>query len=281
MHRVELPPVKLNEPIYLIPFGDTHRFSKLCDVDKWFEFLDWAKSKPNCLFLGMGDYDDLASYNERGALASVMSSLHDDTQMTLDDIYRSRTEQLAQELSFMKGKLIGLIEGNHFAVLSNGNITTTQLLAEKLGCKYLGCSAFIRLSAKRGTSENSHCCLDIWAHHGKGASRLTGGSLNAVEQMVMIADSDIYLMGHDHRKSVAIRNKLVLQGRTNTLLANKKILMARTGSFLKGYVPDAPSYIAKAQLTPTDLGVVKIELTPRRNRKDYNDQFYLDIHASI
>jgi len=228
----------------------------------------------------MGDYDDLASFSERGALASVMNCLHDDTVMTLDDIYRERVEQLYNELAFMKGKIIGLIEGNHYAVLTN-NVTTTQLLAEKLECKYLGCSAFIRLSYDKPGSHSHTQSLDIWAHHGRGASRLTGGSLNAVEQMVMIADADIYLMGHDHRKSVAIRNKLVLRGNFSTVLANKKILMARTGSFLKGYVPDAPSYIAKAQLTPTDLGVVKIELTPRRIRKDDKDQFYLDIHASI
>ena len=280
VHSFKLPPVTLNEPIYLIPFGDSHRFSKLCDVEKWLEFLEWAKSKPNCLFLGMGDYDDLASFNERGALSSIMNSLHDDTVMTLDDIYRERVEQLYKELSFMKGKIIGLIEGNHYAVLTN-NVTTTQLLAEKLECKYLGCSAFIRLQYSRQGSKSVQQKIDIWAHHGRGASRLTGGSLNAVEQMVMIADADIYLMGHDHRKSVAIRNKLVLSGTSPAVLANKKILMARTGSFLKGYVPDAPSYIAKAQLTPTDLGVVKIELTPRRNRKDGNDQFYLDIQASI
>lgn len=122
----------------------------------------------------MGDYDDLTSFSERGALSSIMSSLHDDTVLTLDEIYRNRVDQLAGELEFMKGRIIGLLEGNHYALTTN-NVTTTQLLAEKLGCKYLGCSAFIRLSYDRPGSKRHSQCLDIWAHHGRGASRLTGG----------------------------------------------------------------------------------------------------------
>jgi hypothetical protein len=284
VHHLKIPTCKKNEPIYLIPFGDIHRDSKLCDLDKWHEFLDWAKVKSQtskCLFLGMGDYQDLASFSERHALHAALQQCHDDTVIMIDELYRERVKIMYNEISFMRGKLIGLIEGNHHAILSN-NTTTTQLLAKKLHCQYLGVSAFIRLSFT-GHGGNS-AAIDIWAHHGRGASRLTGGSLNAVEQMVMIADADIYLMGHDHRKSVAIRNKLVLTGHNHTRLANKKILMARTGSFLKGYVPGAASYIAHAQLTPTDLGVVKIELTPRRERSTgeiKEDRFYIDIHASL
>lgn len=253
-------------------------------MDKWHEFLDWAREKSKtskCLFLGMGDYQDLASFSERRALSQALQQCHDNTVLTLDDLFIQRVDELADELSFMRDDLIGLIEGNHFGVLSKNNTTTTELLAEKLNTKYLGCSAFIRLSFQgHGTNKT---CLDIWAHHGRGASRLTGGSLNTVEQMVMIADADIYLMGHDHRKGVALRNKLVLTGNNPAKIANKKILMARTGSFLKGYVPGEPSYIAHAQLTPTDLGVVKIELTPKRerDRKAGEDRFFVDIHASL
>jgi hypothetical protein len=239
-----------------------------------------VKQKENVLFLGMGDLDDLAAFSERRAIAQIMDSLHDDTVQTLNDIFVQRTQQLAKELSFMKGKLLGLIEGNHYGVLSSG-ITTTEYLAQLLGCKYLGCNSFIRLSFNRSTRVTA--CVDIWAHHGRGAARLTGGSLNSVEQMIMIADADIYLQGHDHRKSVAIRNKIVLAGNNPATISNKKVLMARTGSFLKGYVAGASSYIAKAQLTPTDLGVVTITLTPKRKvcRPMKMDTFYVDINASL
>lgn len=258
IHRFEIPVKELNKPIYLIPFGDIHRFAPLCDVEKWLEFVEWAKNKKNAYFVGMGDYDDLASTTERKAL--LTACLHESTQSTLDEIFKNRADKLCQELSFMNGKLIGLIEGNHHGVLQSG-ITSTQYMCEKLNTKYLGVSSFIRLSFKYGYKRTS---IDIWGHHGRGASRLIGGSLNSVEQMLGIGEAQIYLMGHDHQKNAAFKTKLGLTyGPSGLKLSQHKILLARTGSFLKGYVPDKPSYIARAALNPTDLGTLKIELTPK------------------
>jgi len=272
IHRFVIPVRSLNVPLYLIPFGDIHRYAPLCDVDAWLEFLDWAKQKIHAYFLGMGDYDDLASYSERKAL--MHACLHESTQITLDQIYAERTRQLVREINFMRGRLIGLVEGNHHGILQSG-MTTTQMMCELLKCKYLGVSSFIRLVFIHGKKSAT---LDIWCHHGRGAARLAGGSINTVEQMASIADADIYLMGHDHKKGAVPLSKLYLQG---TRLRQKKILLGRTGSFLRGYVPDQPSYVAKAQLKPCDLGVIKIELTPKRNKKNGEDDYYVDIHCSV
>jgi hypothetical protein len=94
-------------------------------------------------------------------------------------------------------------------------------------------------------------------------------------------------MGHDHKKSIGMSSRLVLtDGRTGINLKEKKILYARTGSFLKGYEPDKPSYVTKSLLNPSDLGTVKIELSPRRkvvekNGRVVSDKNYIDIHASL
>lgn len=272
IHKFTIPVTELNEPIYLIPFGDMHRFAPLCDVPKWLEFLIWAKHKKNAYFIGMGDYDDLASFSERKAL--LHASLHESTQQTLDDIYQERVRKLVKEIWFMKDKIIGLIEGNHFGALQSG-MTTTQMMCDKLKCKYLGVSSFIRLSFPYG---HKHASIDIWCHHGRGASRLAGGSINAVEQMTGLGEAQIYLMGHDHRKSIAMKSRLYL---ADDRLRQKKILLGRTGSFLLGYVDNQPSYVARGAMTPCDLGVIKIELTPRRNEKKGEDDYYIDIHSSL
>ena len=132
---------------------------------------------------------DLASYTERRVLES--HDLHDSTRQSLNDIYKKRTEELAEELSFMKGRIIGLLEGNHFVTLESG-ITSTQYLCHLLGCKYLGYSAFIRLSFKDKGKTSRRCSVDLWVHHGKAGAKLVGGSLNNVEQMCQIAEADIY-----------------------------------------------------------------------------------------
>ena len=278
-HRYQIEFENYNEPIYLFPFGDIHRSSPSCDVERWLEFLSWASSKERSYYLGMGDYDDLASTSERAILNNP--NLHNSTMRTLDTHYKEHTDEFYKEIEFMGDRLIGLLEGNHYQDLQSG-ITTTQYLANKMGTKYLGVSSFIRLVLKN-TKRNTTQKIDIWAHHGKGASRLVGGSLNKVEHMLTAANADIYLMGHDHKKTVGYVPTLELRECKGSLkLSSKKKLLARTGSFLKGYMPNEVSYVADMALNPTDLGVIKIELTPRRIcNKDKTEEFKTDIHTSI
>jgi hypothetical protein len=268
--------LKCNETRYLIPFGDVHRSSPLCHEEKWREFLTWAKNKKGAYFLGMGDYDDLASASERRILGN--DDLHDSTGQTLEAFYRSKTERLAKELEFMRGRLIGLIEGNHFIRFEDGT-TSTQYLCRLLGCKYLGCTAFIRLRfVLHGKHKNA---IDVWAYHGKGAARLVGGSLNTVQQMTDQAEADIYLMGHDHKKSIGLINRLKLTDGRDIKLSHRKCVIARTGSFLRGYVPGQRSYVVDKNLNPTDLGVVKIEMTYRRDASDHGDKSWIDLHGGV
>lgn len=191
IHKIDINVKKTGEPFYLIPFGDIHRSSPMCHERKWLEFIEWAKTKKRAYFLGMGDYDDMASTSEREILGN--RKLHDSSIKTLENIYIEHTKRLAKEIKFMDGNIIGLLEGNHYGELQNG-ATTTQKLCELLNTKYLGVSSFIRLSFSLGQKRAS---IDIWAHHGKGASRLIGGSLNRVQQMGEAAEADIYCVSDD------------------------------------------------------------------------------------
>lgn len=277
IHKFVIDKCNINEPLYIIPFGDVHRYAPLCNVEKWCEFLMWAKKKKNCFFLGMGDYDDMFSTSERKNLQGM---LHGSSQESINDIFLQRVNDFCYEISFMKGRIIGMLEGNHYGSMLSG-ITTTQQMCNLLSCKYLGVSSFVRVVVYYG---NKSASIDMWIHHGKGAARLSGGSINTVQHMVDSADADIYLMGHDHKKSVALISRLSLtEGGGSLALHNNKILLGRTGSFLVAYKPNSSSYVAAKALSPTDLGVIKIELTPKRERSRalHKDNFYLDVHASI
>jgi hypothetical protein len=129
---------------------------------------------------------------------------------------------------------------------------------------------------------NDKAVLDVWAYHGKGAARLVGGSLNTVQQMTDQAEADIYLMGHDHKKSIGLINRLRLTRVGHDIkLSHRKCVLARTGSFLRGYVPGQRSYVVDKNLNPTDLGVVKIEMTYRRDKSDHGDKSWIDLHGSV
>jgi hypothetical protein len=271
---------------YLLPFGDVHEGNAGCHLEMWQEWCDWAKEKPRSMFIGMGDYMEWFSDSERLGIRSI--NLHQSSQRTMDDFAKDMCQKFYERIKFMKGRLIGMMEGNHHYNFENG-MTSTQYLCQLLECKYLGASAFTRITFSYNKPMKSRwtASIDVFSHHGKGASRLVGGSLNTVQQMAECADANIYLMGHDHKKSVGMSSKLCLtSGSGGVRLREKKLLYARTGSFLKGYEVDKPSYVTKKLLNPTDLGTVKIELTPKQKRKvrDGNlidSQLTIDIHASI
>ena len=279
-HVFNIPFSKFGEPIYLIPFGDIHRSSPACHEEYWKEFLGWAKKKPRCYFLGMGDYDDLGSASERLILTD--KRLHNSTHQTLEVLYLKHTNKFAKDIVFMRGRLLGLIEGNHYGEFQNG-ATTTQKLCELMGCKYLGVSTFIRLRFLPQTKHHTRLSVDVWAHHGRGASRLMGGSLNRVEQMAEAAEADIFLMGHDHKKSIAptVRFQLMSSPNNGVKLHARKILIGRTGSFLKGYEQGVASYIVDNAMKPCDIGVIKIEMTPQRDCRNGEDICHIDLHGSI
>lgn len=248
------------QEVYIIPFGDIHKFAPLHSAHHWKLFLDEYRDRENVYFLGMGDYMDLASASERDILRD--RRLHDSSVQTLEELYDTHTRNFYDDVSFMRGKCIGLIEGNHYAEYSSG-ITSTQKLCEMLQCRYLGVSCFIRVSLVY--KDTKHTSLDIWAHHGKGAARLIGGSLNRVQQMGEMAEADIYIMGHDHKKSAGMASRLRLNGGGGGLkVVHRKQLYIRAGSFQRGYVDGMPSYVADGCMNPTDLGVAEITVTPKK-----------------
>lgn len=278
-HSFEIPFDKYGEPIYLIPFGDVHKSSPMHAKEKWQEMLDWAKTKKRCYFLGMGDYNDLASTSERFILND--KALHESTVKTLEQLYLQHCLDFAKDIKFMKGRLIGMLGGNHYGVFQNG-VTTDQKLCELMGCKYLGVNGFIRLQFVSATPHKNRIAVDIFAHHGRGGGRTQGGSMNPVEQMARTAEADIYLMGDNHQKAISHISRLrLVSGRGSIRVGHRKVLLARTGSFLKGFEEGCQSYVVDGLMNPSDIGVVKIELTPKRNQENDDDVHSIDIHASI
>lgn len=283
-HYVVIPFTKWGEPIYLIPIGDIHRYAHNCAESQYLELLAWLKDKiaeeKNIYVIFMGDEDDLASASERRKLAEAR--FHSTTAQSIEDLARRRADDFAEEVSFLKGRIIGMLEGNHHYTLSSG-MTSTQYICEKLGCQYLGFLSFIRLGFHHTVSTRKFS-LDVFATHGKSAARSVGGSVTAVDKMDDIADADLYLMAHDHRKFVVPKSKLILSKPSpkGLIMCHRKILMVRTGSFQLGYMQGKENYASSSLLQPTDIGVVKIEMTPRfektYGRREYS---HVDLHGSV
>ncbi len=275
-HKVELE-VEPGKPFHLIPFGDIHRDSDMFADSHWEEFLKYAKSKKDAIFLGMGDYTDGVSTSER----MVLGPLHDTTKNTLKDVYKGVSRTLANELQFMRGRCLGLLGGNHFFDVGDGQ-TTDHLLAAALGTKFLGVCAFVRLSL-RFKNTNKSCAIDIFAHHGKGGGTTPGAQFNTIEKMLSTADADIYLMGHTHGKGcIPSSPRIVLKDSRDkgVFIRERTPWLGRTGSFLKAYESGRVSYNVDAGRSPASLGWIEFEITPVRVRAGDEDRIELRIRGT-
>jgi len=274
-HRYEIPIAKYNEDYYLAVFSDVHRFAHNCDVDRWHEYLNYCKKLQKetgrVYFLGLGDYDDMASTSERDLF--FRAKLHDTTVKTLDDVADNRVKEFIKELDFMKDRLLGLIEGNHYYQFDSGQ-TSTMKMCDALKCKYLGGVSIVRLAFKYGVNDcRKITSLDIYAHHTAGArsggGRREGSSLNKIEDMAHVWDADIYLAGHDHKFNLGMPATMYLDQKMR--VKQKERLLVRTGSYQKGYVPDTKGYVPSFSGKANFLGSPIIILRPTRDERGGED----------
>jgi hypothetical protein len=260
----------VNRPFRLVPFGDLHFDSPAFCQDTWAEFRKrLAKNNPVTYYLGMGDYVDGYSTSERRVIYS--DSLHESTRRRQEDDDKLRVTTLANQLKPIKGRIIGLLGGNHYQSYMDGS-TSDMLLARKLETRYLGVCAAIRVSIecvqRTGSKGGPHgVTFDIFAHHGRGGGVTAGGKFNSVEKMANHADADIYLMGDNHARGafpLGDRLYLVNDPSNGVVLKARKRWIGRTGSFLRGYEPGVASYVVDGCMPPANLGWIEFEITPTR-----------------
>jgi hypothetical protein len=271
---------KFGDPITLWLFGDVHRDTKNCDEERWKWFLKRAKETmdDNTYFIGMGDYHDFASTREKKYLAQ---QLHESTQHKFDLLAEADNRSFSQEVSFMRGHLLGLIEGNHSWVFQDGK-TSTEDLAERLGTKDMGWLCHYTMMCRpknHGTSLAVHFVLC----HGKAGGKTFGITINQVgdlKQLFPIAD--IYCMGHDHQRAAQPTSILVpVKCNDGYEIKQKRQFLCRSGAFVKAYQNNSDSYEVFRLYRPSDLGALKMTINFHRDHKDGKDRVITDISAEI
>ena len=134
-------------------FGDSEGH----DTALWTEFLQTVHRTPNAVVFGLGDYLDWTRTTHRVPLKAMWGE-DDKALQTLDELQLKGlvypfVDTIRKHCPSFKEKVVGLIEGNHHgAMLSakfrNGQ-TTTEVICDLLGVRYLGLSAWVRLTVYR------------------------------------------------------------------------------------------------------------------------------------
>ena len=260
VHRYVIPFKKYGDTIKLVPFGDVHRYAPLHAEKIWHKFIDRYKDDHSAYFIGLGDYLDELSTSERKTYLN--SDYHDSTQQVHSKFYIERAMNLAREIKFMKGRCIGLHEGNHYVKLSDGS-STTNTICRELDTNHLGVKSFIEIILKRD-QYHAHRIV-VCCHHGESGGRRASTSVSKLENMAHTHDADIILMGHDHRKNHVEMTEIGISNAQHgkSQVTERTKYCARTGGFLKGYVDKQLSYIVDANLPPNSLGNVEFHITPK------------------
>jgi len=214
-------------------------------------------------FIGMGDYIDFMSPSNRARQKAA--GLYDSAEEVLEDAAGSLVDEVfARFLKPTVGRWIGLLEGHHFYEF--GGRTSDMLLAEKLGTRMLGTSAYIHLKP---------CGVTIWAHHGQGGGQLPGAPLNKLYHVAAgLEGADVYLMGHSTKMpTVRLSRPQPRWDCTPPSLVHRDIHLVSTGGFSRSNVPfsrrgNIPrgDYAEQAMFTPSPLSAPLITIDTHAKR---------------
>ena len=254
--------------VLIIPIGDIQLQQQrdVVDLERLKEVIAYGV-KNDAWYIGMGDFIDMESPSNRKKLRE--SGFYDSVVDAIDAKAEELEEELQKILKPTVGRFLGLLEGHHFHIHQDGT-TTDQRMASFLKAPFLGTCAYINLTFKPNNKSHARPKVLIWAHHGRSGGKLLSSPLNQLEHVVRGFDADIYLLGHHHKAVAGKLARMYAQFNTTVgYLKNKEMIIACTGSFLKGFVEGVKRdgrpgglYPEAAMMNPLALGVVKLRIRP-------------------
>ena len=183
-----------NETVTLMPIGDAQVGVEAADLKRLKSHMEWGFHTKHALFLGMGDYVDMASPSNRRTLKAA--GLYDTVTEALQVKAQEDIKTFLQHTLYSKGAWLGLLQGHHYMDMADGS-TSDMKIAEALRAPFLGDAAIVRIIFdKHKDVDGLPLKADIWCHHGRGGGVGAAAPISLLEKTARGFDADIYLMGH-------------------------------------------------------------------------------------
>jgi len=260
----------LQRGVTIIPFACVHWDHPGFHETLFKQFIERVRQDPIAWTIGLGDYLDFARQSYRHELRKALPAGDEDSQEHLDYFVADRAENFISQVSPIKSRCIGLIDGNHNWVFLSTNQargwaaseTLTAYIARRLSVPYLGYTAVVDL-----LFENERGVFDkytLFASHGYGMSGTTAASdLGAMERKVEPAFSaDCMMTAHTHRRLAYFLPEIEV---CNGEIMERSHLLIKAGAFLKAYLENRVTYAERKLYRPLDLGWVEIHIEWRRS----------------
>ena len=245
----------------LEPISDIHRDDINFDAEKFEKVLKRIGADPGRYTLGLGDYgSSIYSYpNENRGTQTIAQEFKDNPEA----LYAT----LQSELSPIKHKIIGLLEGNHdYKIHQRGFYNWVKSLADDLGVRFLSYSAMINLKFVH-TPTDKETNTKIYATHGRYTGAESSAAITKLKRVSSQIDADIYLMGDRHDLDGAKKAFLYIDN--DGVIREGTKIFGLCGCFVRGYSidnGDESSYPERMMLYPNRVGTITIAITPFTGR---------------
>ena len=237
--EIKIPRYKTSTEIDIV--GDIHKGNRFFDEDLWNKYHvgsighEGFKTEKNTYIICTGDLMETALKDSLG--------VQDQTEW-IEDQYLWTKDWLSPINKC--GRLIGLVEGNHERRASRNWLRTIRLLSKELDVPYGQGVMVVNIILKKGDKERKY---KICATHGYGNARTKGGKMNSIMRMRdIVADADVYVMGHLHDK-IAMTVPILLDD------VFKDRLFCMTGAYL-----EYGGYSEEKLYSPPARGSIKLKL---------------------
>jgi len=246
---------KKDDVIQLRPLGDIHLGNLGCDIEKFKKNVDYIKRTPNAFTIGMGDYIDNVMAYAGGAVDKRWNPETVDREMLTTE---EQIEKLIDMWEPMAPKTAGMLAGNHEWKTINQKRFITDF-CKPLKIDYLGRLAYVNLAFKyKGQLIRDYLILTM---HGGYSGMQAGGAVNRMKQIVGDFDCDVALMGHNHDCWTRPIVRTGYDKKKNNPI-EKKVILANTGTFLRGYEKGIDSYVEINPREAKRVGTVTITFEP-------------------
>ena len=244
---------KDGDAIHIKPIADVHIGNTACDIRAFKQFL--ANSDDKTYFVGIGDLYDGINVKDKRYRKITDASIS-------DAVIDEQVNKGIKILEPYKDRILGLGLGNHEDTMLKYGTDMIDRTCESLGVKHLGYSGLLKLILRTKTGRGR--TVVIRYHHGwGGSSRTLGGDITKYARELIYWDADIYLFGHNHKKST---EEVARLGMAGMKLISKPIIICLCGTFQKTYIPGVvPPFAEKSGFAPISIGGVRIKIRPDKS----------------
>jgi len=247
---------RMSDRFKIYTIGDEHIGTLYHDEDGLRAKIKEIKNDPLALWVGMGDKAEFITPSDPRWTFGVIPEW-----LSADNIAEEQEDRYCEMYDSIKGKCLGLLEGNHEdAIRIHSHIDVQKNICKKLGVDSLGYSCFLILKFKRRHSNEVHTVRGFLTH-GSGGGITKGAKLNRLQRLMDAFEADFYAHGHVHDIITDVKPYLGLD--SNNRIKHKIKVGAMTGCWFRTYTQDVrASYGERKNYPATVIGCPLFKIDP-------------------